>query len=233
MKSRIAALVAFAAASALAYVPSPGSVLRRAAERAREGARSHEATLQGTFVAAGQKPEPRTLALHLPLSCRFDGGAQVKETVAAPSGKADRAGPDATLLELACPFIAYRTLSIADAEKVLRGAAEAAGADLTSAVGLDRLGDQVAILLGAEPHDLSRPQLWLYKDSFAPARLIAKRDGKIFDLRLYEYGNPAAADWFPRILELFQDDKLVARFEVTQARGPRESAARSEDEDAR
>jgi hypothetical protein len=158
----------------------------------------------------------------------------VKGTVAAPMNRADRDGPDGALLELACPLIGYRTLSIADAEKVLRGAAEAAGApDLASANGLDRLGDQVAILLGAQAHDLTRPQLWIYKDSFAPARLIARRDGKLADLRLYEYGNPAAAEWFPRVIELFQDDKPVARFEVTQSKGFRDAAARSEDEDAR
>ena len=124
-------------------------------------------------------------------------------------------------------------MTIADAEKVLRGAAEAAGADLAAVIGLDRMSDQVAILIGAQPHDLTKPQMWLYKDSFAPARLIARRDGKLVDLRLYGYGNPAAANWFPRLLELFQDDKLVARFEVTQTRGFREGAAREEDEDAR
>jgi hypothetical protein len=228
-----AALLAFAALSAAAYVPSPGSILRRAAERAREGSRSHEATLQGTFTAAGQKPEQRTLLLRLPLSCRFENGPQVKDTVATPAVRADREGPDATLLELACPLIAYRTLGIADAEKVLRGAAEAAGADLTAAVGLDRLSDQVAILIGAQPHELSKPQLWLYKDSFAPARLIARRDNRLVDLRLYEYGNPAAATWFPRILELYQDEKLAARFEVTQTGGLRDGAAREEAGDAR
>jgi hypothetical protein len=234
MRKRIpAALLGLAAVSAAAYVPGPGSALRHAAERARDGSRSREATLQGTFTAAGQKPEPRTLVLRLPLSCRFENGPQVKDTVATPSGRADHEGPDATLLELACPLIAYRTLTIADAEKVLRGTAEAAGADLAAAVGLDRMGDQVAILLGAQPHDLSKPQMWLYKDSFAPARLIARRDGKLADLRLYEYGNPAAANWFPRLLELFQDDKLVARFEVTQTRGFREGASKEEDEDAR
>jgi hypothetical protein len=233
MKRVPAGLVAIFAAAAAAYVPSPGSILRRVAERARNGARSHEATLQGTFTAAGQKPEPRILSLRLPLSCRFENGPQVKDTVATPMNRADRDGPDAALLELACPLIGYRTLSIADAEKVLRGAAEAAGADLSSAVGLDRLGDQVAILLGAQPHDLARPQLWVYKDSYAPARLIARRDGKLADLRLYEYGNPAAAEWFPRVIELYQDDKSVARFEVVQSKGLRDTAARSEDEDAR
>ena len=228
-----AALLALAAVAAAAYVPSPGSVLRRAAERARDGSRSREASLQGTFTAAGQQPEQRTLTLRLPLSCRFENGAQVNDTVATPAARADREGPGATLLELACPLIAYRTLKVADAEKALRGAAEAAGVDLVAAPGLDRQGDQVAILLGAQAHDLTKPQLWLYKDSFAPARLVARRDNKLVDLRLYEYGNPAAASWFPRLLELFQDDKLVARFEVMQTRGPGQGAGREEDEDGR
>jgi hypothetical protein len=235
MKRRFVAIwavLALAGATAPAYVPSAGSILRRAAGRATDRLRTKEAALEGIFTVAGQKPEPRTLSLHLPLDCRFEGGPQVRDTASAPPGRADRQGPDATLLELACPLIAYRNLSVADAEKVLRGVAEAAGADLSGEPGLDRLGDRVAILLGAQPHDLQKPQLWLYKDSFAPARLVARREGKLEDLRLYEYGNPAAADWFPRILELREDDKLVARFDVIHARGAHETA-RDEDEDAR
>jgi hypothetical protein len=232
VSARAACALALAAFAAAAYVPSAGSLLRKAAARAADGTRSREVTLEGLFSAEGGKPEPRTLSLHFPLSCRFEGGAQVRATVATPVVRADRDGPDAALLELACPLIAYRNISGADAEKVLRGAAEAGGADLTSAISLDRLGDRVAIVLGAQPRQIDRPQLWLYKDSLAPARLVARKDGRLADLRLYDYGNPAAADWFPRILELREGDKTVARFEVLETRGFRE-AARGDDENGR
>jgi len=91
------------------------------------------------------------------------------------------------------------------------------GADLNAAPSLSRLVDHVAYVLGAPAHDLGRPQLWLYKDSHAPARLIVGGA----DLRLLQYGNPAAAEWFPRVLELWIDGQLASRFEVLEARGMR------------
>jgi hypothetical protein len=86
-------------------------------------------------------------------------------------------------------------------------------------------------LIGAAPRQLDRPQLWLYKESHAPARLIAKRDGHTVDLRLLEYGNPAAAEWFPRILELYRDGKPSLRFEVLESKGFRPSAPEEQDDD--
>jgi hypothetical protein len=71
-------------------------------------------------------------------------------------------------------------------------------------------------VIGAAPRDSSKPQLWLYKDTRAPARLIAQGGA---DLRLLEYGNPAAADWFPRVIELWNAGQPAARFEVLAAKG--------------
>jgi hypothetical protein len=94
----------------------------------------------------------------------------------------------------------------------------------------DRLGDRVAVVVGAPPRQADRPQLWLYKDTNAPARLIARRDGHLEDLRLLEYGNPAAAEWFPRILELVRDGKPSARFEVLETKGFRETGEEEDDD---
>ena len=98
------------------------------------------------------------------------------------------------------------------------------------AVGLiaDPLQELVAL---AAPRQLDRAQLWLYKESHAPARLIAKRDGHTIDLRLLEYGNPAAAEWFPRILELYRDGKPSLRFEVVESKGFRAAAPEEQDDD--
>ncbi len=226
----LAAAVLAAAAPALAYIPSVAVLLKKAAARANEGSRTRDVTLTGTLQIGDAAPVQRVLALRFPLSCRFEGGAQVRGTVAQPLPSSAAANPEQELIELACPLIAYRGLRTADAETVLGAAATIAGADLTAAAAYDRLGDRVAVVVGAPPRQTDRPQLWLYKDTYAPARLIARRDGHLGDLRLLEYGNPAAAEWFPRILELYRDGKPSARFEVLETKGFRETGEEEDDE---
>jgi len=218
-----------AAAPALAFIPSVSVLLHRAALRVNEGSRNRDVTLSGTLQVGDAAPVPRVLALRFPLSCRFEGGgAQARGTVAQPLPSSAAGNPEQELIELACPLIAYRGLRTADAETALGAVAAIAGADLGAAAAYDRLGDRVAFVVGAPARQPDRPQLWLYKDTHAPARLIVRREGHLEDLRLLEYGNPAAADWFPRILELFRDGKPSARFEVLETRGFRETG---EDED--
>lgn len=235
MKARRPAAAVFGllcAGAALAYVPGAQSLLRRCAERVAEGSRTREATLTGLLSVRGGKPEPRTLFLRFPLQCRFDSGAQVRGTPASPFGRADGPSPDRDLLELACPFLAYRGVGVREAEAILRTAATDAGVDLNGPTALDRFADRVVLVVGAQARQLDRPQLWLFKDSAAPARLLTRRGGRVADLRLLEYGNFASAEWFPRILELYDGDRPLARFEVQETRGFRDTAARDEDEDA-
>lgn len=219
-----------AAAPALAYIPSVPMLLHRAALRVNEGSRTRDVTLSGTLQIGDAAPVPRVLALRFPLSCRFEGGAQTRGTVAQPLPSSAAGNPEQELIELACPLIAYRGLRTTDAETALGAVAATAGADLGAAAAYDRLGDRVAFVVGAPPRQPDRPQLWLYKDTHAPARLIARRDGHLEDLRLLEYGNPAAAEWFPRILELFRDGKPSARFEVLETKGFRETGEEEDDE---
>jgi hypothetical protein len=219
-----------AALPALAFIPSVTVLLHRAALRVNEGSRTRDVTLTGTLQMGDAAPIPRVLALRFPLSCRFDGGAQARGTVAQPLPSSASGNPEQELIELACPLIAYRGLRTAEAETALGAVAAIAGADLGAAAAYDRLGDRVAFVVGAPPRQPDRAQLWLYKDTHAPARLIARRDGHLEDLRLLEYGNPAAADWFPRILELFRDGKPSARFEVLETRGFRETGEEENDD---
>jgi len=216
------------AAPALAYIPAATVLLRRAAARVNEGSRTRDVTLTGTLQIGDAAPLPRVLALRFPLSCRFEGGAQARGTAAQPLPASGASNPEQELLELSCPLIAYRGMRTADAEGALQAAATIAGADLSLPAAYDRLGDRVVIVVGAPARQVDRPKLWLYKDSHAPARFLARRDGHLEDLRLLEYGNPAAAEWFPRILELHRDGKPSARFEVLETRGFRET---SEDQD--
>jgi hypothetical protein len=218
--------------AAPAYVPSVDLLFRKAAARVSEGGRSRgDVALMGTFQSSDGAATQRTLLLHFPLQCRFEGGAQVRGTPQQPLPSSSASSPEQELLELACPLIAYRGLKNAEAEVALRTTAMTAGVDVNTRTALDRLNDRAVELIGAAPRQLDRPQLWLYKDSHAPARLIAKRDGHALDLHLLEYGNPAAAEWFPRILELYRDGKSSVRFEVLESKGFRPAAPEEEDDD--
>jgi hypothetical protein len=229
---RFIACVLLASAPALAFVPSVDLLFRKAAARVSEGGRSRgDVALMGTLQSADGTVAPRTLLLRFPLSCRFEGGPQVRGTPQQPLPSSGASTPEQELLELSCPLIAYRGLKNAEAEVALRTTAGIVGIDLNTRSALDRLNDRVVEIVGAAPRQLDRPQLWLYKDSHAPARLIARRDGHLADLRLLEYGNPAAAEWFPRILELYRDGKASLRFEVLESKGFRPAAAEEQDDD--
>jgi len=211
--------------AAVAYIPSAASLLRRAAARVNEGARAKEATLQGNLTLGGSWT-PATLKLRFPLACELSANGQTASAARANDGSATQVvdgglGPDAVdLLRLTCPLIAYRNQSAAQAENSLRTFALAMGVAPTLApTSLARLYDRVAIVLGAAARQLDRPQLWLYKDNGAPARLLALSNGSIDDLRLLQYGNPAAGDWLPRVVELWRGPTLRARFEATETGG--------------
>jgi hypothetical protein len=217
----------------LAYVPSSSSLLKHAAARART-LRTREVTLSGTLTVSGEAQRNAQLVLRFPLHCRLEGDGglslSVKGTAQNPEGVAEgTSGPALRLLQLACPFLAYRGIPAADAPATLRLAALAAGADVGAGAGLARFDDRVAYVLGAGGRDTSAPQLWLYKDTYAPARLIAQGGA---DLRLLEYGNPAAADWFPRAIELWNAGQLAARFEVLESKGVRGTPSQEEEDDS-
>lgn len=235
-RAALAALLLVAPA-ATAYIPSAASLLRKAAARAGEGGRSKEAALAGWLQAGGAAPAAATLTLRFPLACRLESqgrSAEVRVEASGPAAQDGGLGAGALeLLRLACPFVAYRGLPAADAEAVLRAAAARAGVPPELApTSLTRLYDRVAVVLGAGPRQLERPQLWLYKDSAAPARLLAREGDRLDDLRFLQYGNPAAGDWFPRALELWRGEQLLARFEALEIRGFKDAPAAEEPEDA-
>jgi hypothetical protein len=212
----------------LAYVPSPTSLLRKAAQRGQQLGKTREVTMTGTLTASGAPSKAGTLTLHFPSSCKLEAEGSVALSVKGTAAEGT-AGPALKLLQLACPLLTTRGLSTGEAVGTFRAVATDAGVELSAGASLARLGDRVVYVLGAPSHDPARPQLWLYKDSRAPARLIAQGGA---DLRLLQYGDPAAADWFPRVLELWQDGALAARFEVLETRGVR-PAGEDEDDDSR
>jgi hypothetical protein len=228
-----AAVLAFAP-GARAYIPAVTSLLRRAAARVQEGGRSKQAQLEGVLQLGEAPPVPATLTLRFPLSCKLEGPG-ISVSVSGEPGrmqiKDDGHAGARDLLKLACPLIAYRGQNTPSAEQTLRAAAAEAGIPVdTAPTALTRLFDRVAIVIGAPARLLDRPQLWLYKDNGAPARLLAKSEDRLDDLRLLQYGNPAAADWLPRVVELWHGATLVARFEALETRGFRPISEEGDDD---
>jgi hypothetical protein len=213
-------------AALLAYTPSAGSLLRKAAERAQALGRTREVTLSGTLTVTGAPAHQAQLVLRFPLQCTMkeEGAPSLSVKAGAAEGTT---GPALQLLQLACPLLTFRNVpKDKDEENAIRGAALSAGVDLAGGSAVSRLVDRAVYVLGAGPRDTARPQLWLYKDTHAPARLIAQGGA---DLRLLEYGSPAAADWFPRVIEIWTSGQLAARFEVLEAKGLRGSGEEADD----
>lgn len=205
------------------YVPTSGSLMRQAAGRAAALGRAHDVSITGTLTVVGEPAHAVQLALHFPGTCAFSGevALSVKGTTAEGN-----AGPALQLLQLACPLLTFKMVpKDKDEDNAIRAAAIAAGVDLNAPTALSRLVDRPVFVIGAGGRDQARPQLWLYKDTHAAARLITSGGD---DLRLLEYGNPVALEWFPRVWELWSGGQLRARFEVQEARGLKNAA---EDED--
>ena len=212
----------------IAYIPSANSLLKKTAERAQTLGRTREVTLSGTLTVSGEPARNAQLVFHFPLQCRMQGDGGLALTVKGNAAEGN-AGPALQLLQLSCPLLAYRGLAKDEPEGVLKGAALAAGVELNGASSLARLYDRIVYVVGAGARDMARPQLWVYKDNHAPARLISSTGA---DLRLLEYGNPAAAEWFPRVFELWSSGQLTARFEVSEAKGARGSSSEEEEDDS-
>jgi hypothetical protein len=228
------AALAALAPGARAYIPAVSSLFRRAAARVQEGGRSKQAQLEGMLQLGEAPPVPANLTLRFPLSCKLEGPGISVSASGEPGRmqiKDDGHAGARDLLKLACPLIAYRGQNTPSAEQTLRAAAAEAGIPVdTAPTALTRLFDRVAIVIGAPARLLDRPQLWLYKDNGAPARLLAKSEDRLDDLRLLQYGNPAAADWLPRVIELWHGATLVARFEALETRGFRPISEEGDDD---
>lgn len=232
-----AGLVALAVSTAAAaYIPSAGSLFRRAASQPDEVDRSRAVTLTGTLQTGDAPAVPATLQLRFPVRCKLhakgdqQGALTVRGAPGAeqlePEGKDLGAAKD--LLAHACALLTFRGTAAAAGERNLRLATAAAGVNVDKTT-LGRLGERAVVVLGGEPRKPDAPQLWLYKDTYAPARLLYRAGDGLADLRLLEYGTPASDAVFPRVIELWQGGKLAARFEALEASG-RKKGSSSEDE---
>lgn len=77
-------------------------------------------------------------------------------------------------------------------------------------VSLDRLGGQIAYVIGAKPWEGEKPQLWIDKEFLLPIRLITEgKDGSTLDVRLLGYGSGATGEWYPRRIQTYRNGELI------------------------
>lgn len=219
------------AGTAAAYVLPGGAILRRLVE-AREELHLSGARVEGTLSFSGgamaelgtELPEYRTdgvFLLRVPGRCRLDASTPDAKplSVTLSQGKRHTDGPSVAALTYAvqevCALLALRSSSEADARSALEQHLRSLQVD-THASALGRIGGRVAYVLGGgNPSD---GQLWVFKDSFLPARVrFTDERGAVWEVRFVDFASPATGTWFPRQVEVSRGSELQVRF--TTVRG--------------
>ena len=224
------------APGALAYVLPGSSILRRMLDAREE---LHLATLrvegsvsfqgEAAPVAAGALGLPlegrevvsdARVLLRLPGRCRLEvvpveGG---KAAVVQRLGKLRVEGREVPALAVAlrqvCALLGWGGAE-SDARAALDAHLKSLRIDPTT-TWLARFGGQVAYVLGERAE--GQPQLWVYKDSFLPARVrLAEENGAAWDIRFLDYTSAASGEWFPRLLEVYRGAELQLRFTTLKA----------------
>lgn len=79
-------------------------------------------------------------------------------------------------------------------------------------VSLSRLDRRVVYVIGAKPWETNKPQLWIDKSLRVPVRLIqVDGRGTVIDTRYLGFGSPVTSEWFPRVIERYENGTLVHR----------------------
>lgn len=230
-----AAVVTCVGATASAYMLPGGSVLKKVEEKRQElGASSVQ--VQGTLTLAGAAASavaaklartaeggelsvPAVASYKMPGRCRIElAGASLPTP---HPFAADRNGalqgseelrPVQTLLALVCPLLSSRGGD--ESTRTLIEWAKRAGVDF-SVTSLTRSQGAIAEVIGAQPREPGKPQLWVDKDNFVCLRVVLKKGAETYAVKL----DPGAGilDAHPRTLELWQlgpdgKETLVLRF---------------------
>lgn len=225
------------AGGALAYVLPQGSILRRLVE-AREELQLSSVEVKGTLtlegetlrtlagplgVSAGQGAArvDGTWSLMLPGRCRFEAGSMLpgdprRAAAVNAGGKRFAVGTEspalATAVDEVCALLALRAGG-SQSRGALEGHLRALGVDSRSS-SLQRFGGQVVYALG-DTSDDKFAQLWVYKQSFQPARMRwTAKDGTRWDVWLVDYGAPPAGEAFPRVIEVHRNGERQLRFDA-------------------
>jgi hypothetical protein len=239
--TRVLFLVGVLAASAAqAYILPHWSILRRASDK-RDELQLANLRVDGSFTFFGPAAKEAASAfeissdrlelqtdgviyLKLPGRCRAEASpleGEQRSVVVAAHGRKRIEGKQIVPLRAAidqiCPLLASRSGAEGEVRALLEQHLGELGVSYRR-TSLARFGGQVAFVLG-EPGE-EKPQFWVYKDSFHPARLrFSDAQGISWDIRFLRFGSPATGDWFPRTLEVFRQGELLARFTALKADG--------------
>nr|WP_242544890.1 hypothetical protein [Corallococcus sp. NCSPR001] len=222
-----------------AYVLPGGSILRRMAT-AREEKRLSSFRVEGSVIfsatavaeagAALNVPTDRpelqgdgVLSVKIPGRCRFDASSpdsSLKSATVQASGKkrvveGKELPSISVLVTQVCAILAQDAGSVQDTKLAQEAYLQGLGIN-TKVTSLARFGGEVAYVLG-DPAE-NKPQFWVYKDAFRPARLrYSDASGAAWDVRFLDYASPATGDWMPRTVEVWKAGQRVVRFTALKA----------------
>ncbi|MDY7229257.1 hypothetical protein [Hyalangium rubrum] len=216
-----------------AYVLPGGSILRRMTGSRDDAPQVSSLRVEGSYVFSGSAVKEASAALGLaterselvadglilmkmPARCRFDVSVPDgnKLAVVQVAGRRRVEGTEipslSTALSQLCPLLATRSTSEGDARDLVEQHLQSLGI-ATRTTSLARFGGEVAYVLG-EP-DEAKPQFWVYKDDFRPARVRwTDKAGTAWDVRFIDYASPATGEGMPRSLEVWRGGERVLRF---------------------
>ncbi|WP_224365923.1 hypothetical protein [Hyalangium versicolor] len=234
MKRLVALVGVLTALAAGAYVLPGGSILRRMTG-GQDAQYPSSARVEGSWIFSGPGVREASAALNVPTErselvadgaillkapgrCRFELSMQEGNKLAVvqvgPRRRVE--GSELPALSAAmsqvCPILAARASSEHDLET--RDAVEQYLQSLgiaTRTTSLARFSGEVAYVLG-DPEE-GKPQFWIYKDNFRPARVRWKeKSGTAWDVRFIDYTSPATGEWMPRSIEVWRDGQRTLRF---------------------
>lgn len=237
-KRALVAAACLASSAALAFVMPSFSILRHMAGvrddlslfavRIDGLASFHGSAVREAGAALGlpsDRPEILTdasFSLKMPGRCRVDltpleGN---RAALVENSGKRRTEGNPLAVAQSAltpvCALLAIRSSSEGDSRASVERFLGQVKVDRTAPTWLARFGGEVAYVIGAR--DDAKPQLWVFKDTFLPARLRWQDEqGVSWDVRFYDYTSPATGEWFPRLLEVHRNGELALRFTSLKA----------------
>ncbi|MEK7703497.1 MAG: hypothetical protein AAB426_00950 [Myxococcota bacterium] len=212
------------ASTAQAYLPPADFIVRMLADKRRRIGAVDMSILLQTELADATVVEER-LYLKFPERLRWatqddPERVRVERQGVRAMGTADKltrlsGRPD----DLMAVFMMPDGKTLEDTGDRLIAAIKAAGVDM-SVVTLARQEREVAFVIGAEPWERERAQVWIDKNRFLPVRWIlnaaAPRGTKWVETRLLEYGSATSGDWFPQVVERYEGGKLVSRASVVK-----------------
>ncbi len=215
-----------------AYVLPGGSILRRMMA-ARENVNYASLKADGSVhfygpgvreaaVALGQPTDRSeleadgTVYLRPPGRCRIE--TRVREgnaTASVISGGRKRVeGTEVAALSEAvrqvCALLTVRAGSAVEGREVVEEHLRSLGIEART-TSLARFGGEVVYVLGAAEE--GKPQFWVYKDSFWPARVRYKdAKGTDWDVRFQDYTSSATGEMLPRSIEVWRGNERAMRF---------------------